>query len=185
MKRIALAAAGAAVAGLTACSHTATPAAAPANPTASPAASAASAGPASSAGHPASAASPARPSAAGGSPAAMHSAMAATCKQRYDSWQQGPGKGLVAALNAVNAAETAGNAQALTAALRQAAPVVAKVTRNPLPSCADPKGYWEVLLMHVTAGTASTASPSSLQAAMKSVPAITSELTAELKRTSG
>lgn len=114
----------------------------------------------------------------------MHSAMAATCKQRYDTWQQGPGKGLIAALNAVGAAETAGNAQALTATLKQAAPAVTKAARNPLPSCADPKGYWEVLLMHVNAGVASKA-PSSLPATMKGVPAITNELNAELKRTSG
>lgn len=183
MKRIALAVTGAAVAGLIAWGHSAIPAAAPANATASPAALS---GPASSAGPSASPGSPAQAAATGGSPAAaMHSAMAATCKQRYDTWQQGPGKDLVTALNAVNAAETAGNAQALTAALKQTAPVVTEVTRNPLPSCADPKGYWEVLLMHVTAGTRSGASPSTLQATMKGLPTITNELTAELKLTSG
>jgi hypothetical protein len=182
MKRIALVAAGAAVAGLTACGHSAAPAAAPANPAASPAASAGSASPA---GHPASAAKSPQPAAAdgGGSPAAMHSAMAVTCKQRYGTWQQGPGKGLAAALDAVGAAEAAGNNQALTAALKQVEPIIATVTRNPLPSCADPKGYWEVLLMHVNAATASKASASSQQAALRGVPTITNELTTELKHT--
>ena len=177
MKRLVLAAAGAAVAGLTACSHSATPAAAPASP---PASSTATAGPASTASPSASAAGPSRHAATG----APTAAMAATCKQRYDAWQQGPGNGLVAALNAVGAAETAGNAQALTAALKQAAPAVAKAARNPLPSCADPKGYWEVLLMHVNAAVAGKSSAAGVQAAMKDVPGIEHALTTELKASS-
>ena len=150
MKRITLAAAGAAVVGLTACSNTAAPAAAPA-----------SHGTASVARTPVS------------------------CSQQYHVWQRGQGQGLIAALHAVSVAGTARDPQALTVALKKARPVVAKATHHPIPACADPRGYWDVLLMHVNAAVASRHSPSSVRAAMKGVPKITHELTAEVKSMSG
>ena len=107
----------------------------------------------------------------------------AVCVQRYSSWKHGQGRGLVTALNAVSSADVAGDPQVLAAALEKAKPAVARATRSPMPACADPKGYWAVLLMHVNAAAGSTHSPSSLRAAMKGVPKINRELTAELKRT--
>jgi hypothetical protein len=71
----------------------------------------------------------------------------------------------------------------LTAVLKKAEPAVARAARYPMPACADPKGYWEPLLMHINAAAASTGSASSLRAAMKGVPMITRELVAELNRT--
>jgi len=137
---IALAAAGAAVAGLAACSHAAAPAAATA--------------PAS---HPA--ASPAVP---------------VSCRQ---------GRGVMAALHAVSTAGAAGDPQTLTAALKDARPAVARAARHPIPACADPRGYWPVLLMHVNAAAATKGPASSTRAAMTGVPKIEHELTTELQHT--
>ncbi len=161
MKRLALAAVGAAVAGMTACSHV-VPSAAPTS-------------------RPAVTTSPAVTS----SPAATHSVAPADCKRLYDTWKQGAGKELVAELNAISSAETAGNVHVLVTALKRAEPVLTRASRYPLPACADPKAYWTVLLMHVTAAAASIRSAASVQAVMKSVPQLTRELNAELKRTEG
>ena len=146
MKRIALAAAGAAVVGLAACSHAAAPTAA-------------------SASHRTVTAAP------------------VSCSQQYATWEHGQGKGLIAALNAVSSAGTAGDTQVLTAALKKAGPAVARGARHPVPACADPRGYWSVLLMHVNAAVASRGSASSVRAAMTDVPKIEHKLIAELKRT--
>jgi hypothetical protein len=148
MKRLALAAAGAAVLGLTACSGSAAPAAAP-----------------SSSRH--------------ASPAVL-----VNCSQQYHAWKHGPGKGLIAALHAVSSAGIAADAHVLTVSLKHARLVVARATRHPVPPCADPRGYWSVLMMHVNAAAASTGSASSARAAMKDVPMIERELTAELKQAS-
>ena len=149
VKRIALAAAGAAVMRLAACSHSAAPAA--------PAAAPASHGSVS---------------------------VPVSCGQQYRAWEQGPGKGLIAAIHAVSVAGTAGDPQVLTVALTNAGPAVARGARHPVPACADPRGYWNVLLMHVNAAVASKASASNVRAAMQDVPKLESELTAELKVTS-
>jgi hypothetical protein len=108
-----------------------------------------------------------------------------SCGQQYRAWEQGPGKGLIAAIHAVSvAAGTAGDPQVLTVALTKAGPAVARGARHPVPACADPRGYWDVLLMHVNAAVASKASASSVRAAMQDVPRLENELTAELKSTS-
>ena len=150
MKRITLAAAGAAIVGLTACSNTAAPTAAPASQ---------------------GTASPVR--------------AAVSCSQQYHTWTHGQGKGLIAALHGVSVAGTAGDPQALTVALKKAGPVVSKAAHHPIPACADPRGYWAVLLMHVNAAVDSRHSPSSIRAAMKGIPKIEHELTAEVKSISG
>ena len=150
MKRIILAAVGAAVAGLTACS---------------------------------SAAAPAAPGAASAASASHGSVrVPVSCSQQYNTWEQGHGKGLIATLNAVSSAETAGDAQVLMTTLNTSRPAIATAARHPVPACADPRGYWDVLLMHVTAAAATKSSPSSVQAAMKGVPELEHQLTAELKQ---
>lgn len=142
VKYLALAAAGAAMAGLAACSHTAAPTAAP--------------------------------------PSHRAVAPPVSCRQQYATWEHGTGKGLIAALDAVSSAGTASGTHALAAALKNAESAVARGARHPLPACADPRGYWNVLLMHVNAAAASKASPSSQRAAMKDVPKIEQKLIAEL-----
>jgi hypothetical protein len=106
-----------------------------------------------------------------------------SCTQRYNTWNHGQGKGLIAALDAVSSAEAAGNAQALTATLKRTKPAISWAARHPVPACADPAGYWNVLLMHVTAAATSTGSASSVRVAMHGVPKIEHQLTAELKQT--
>jgi hypothetical protein len=104
-----------------------------------------------------------------------------SCSQQYDTWEHGQGKGLIAALDAVSSAATAGDAQVLTATLKKTRPAVSRAARHPVPACADPGGYWEVLLRHVAAAAASTGSATSMRAAIKGVPQIDHQLTAELK----
>lgn len=105
-----------------------------------------------------------------------------SCKQQYRTWQAGHGRGLVSALSAVSSAEVAGDTHVLVAALKKAKPAVVVAARHPIPACADPMGYWSVLLMHVNAGAASTGSPAGMRAAMQDVPKIENQLTAEVKR---
>ena len=143
MKRIIAVVAVAAAAGLTACTHTAAPAAAPAS-------------------HPS-------------------VRVPVSCSQQFNTWNHGQGNGLIVALDAVSTAETAGNTRVLAATLKNTRPAVSRAARHPVPACADPRGYWDVLLRHVTAAAASTGSAASMRAAMKGVPGIEHQLTAELK----
>jgi hypothetical protein len=110
-------------------------------------------------------------------------AVPVSCRQQYTTWQHGQGRGVMAALDAVGTAGTAGNPQALTAALKDARPAVARAARHPIPACADPRGYWAVLLMHVNAAAATKGPASSAQAALTGVPKIEHELTTELQHT--
>lgn len=105
-----------------------------------------------------------------------------SCRHQYDTWRYGEGKGLMAALDAVGSAGVVGDTQALTVALKNARPAVARAARHPLPACADPMGYWDVLLMHVNAATASGSSASNVRAALTGVRKIEHELTTELKQ---
>src|SRR5215469_17888233 len=108
-----------------------------------------------------------------GTPAAHRSmSVPVSCRQQYHAWQHGSGKGFTAALHAVSAAGIAGDPQALAVALKKAGPVVVRATHHPIPACADPRGYWDVLLMHVNAAVASKHSPTNLRAAMKGVSQI-------------
>jgi hypothetical protein len=125
-------------------------------------------------------ASTATPSSPG---AATHTAPV-SCSHQYHAWRDSEGKKLIAVLNAVSSAVTAANAQMLSAALKRAKPEVAMAARHPIPACADPKGYWTVLLMHVNAAATSTSSMSSMHAAVKDVPEIVHSLMTEVKRRS-
>lgn len=158
MKRLTFIAGCAAIAGLTACTHTAAPSAA------------GSSGTAGSSG------AVARPS-----PTSTHTVSAAACKQQYDAWKQGPGEGVVSSLTAIDSAAATGTSE-LKAELKKSMPVLARAARYPVPSCADPNGYWIAVMMHMNAAAASTGSASTLTVAMKGVPSITHKLVAELKQ---
>jgi hypothetical protein len=125
------------------------------------------------------------PAQTGQRPAGQRAAdLPATCGQQYSAWANAGGSGVLAALHAVGVAEAAGNSGALTAALRAARPAVAQAALHPVPACADRKGYWTVLLMHVNAAVGG-GSASSARAALTGVPAMEQELTAELRVVSG
>ncbi len=119
----------------------------------------------------------------GGAPAAApgNAPVPVSCSQKYQTWTHGQGAGLVTTIHAVSAASSAGNPRVLTATLKMAKPAVVRAIRYPVPACADPRGYWGVLLMHLNAAVASKSSASSTQAALKDVPAIEKELTTELQ----
>jgi hypothetical protein len=124
----------------------------------------------------------AAPSTATRSPQTVtHSATVVDCVQQYHTWRDGGGRDLVTALNAVDSADATRNMQALWATLKKAKPAIKRAARYPIPSCADPKGYLGVLLMHVNAAVGAN-SASALRAEMKGVPEIDRELTAELER---
>jgi hypothetical protein len=107
----------------------------------------------------------------------------ASCGEQYSAWAHGHGKGLVTTVAAVSTAVSAGDPHALKAALKKARPAVALAARHQMPGCADPRGYWYVLLMHVNAAAAKGSSASSRQAALNGVPHIEHQLSAELKQT--
>ena len=107
--------------------------------------------------------------------------MPVSCSQRYDAWRHGKGKGVIAALDAVSSAETAGHTHVLMAALKKSRPAVSQAAHHPVPACADPRGYLNVLLMHVNAAAVRGGSASSVRAAMLGVPKIEYQLSAELK----
>jgi hypothetical protein len=125
----------------------------------------------------------------GGAPAAVPAThktvlrVPVSCGEQYSAWAHGHGKGLIATVDAVGSAATAGDTHALKAALRKARPAVASAAKHPMPGCADPRGYWGVLLMHVNAATAKGTSASSIRAALQGVPHIQHQLTTELKQT--
>jgi len=106
-----------------------------------------------------------------------------SCSQQYSAWKHGKGKGLVTTVSAVSSAAVAGDPQVLRAALQRARSAVSKAARHPMPGCADPRGYWNVLLLHVNAAAAKGSSASTVEAAMNGVPQIEHQLTAELKQT--
>jgi hypothetical protein len=108
-----------------------------------------------------------------------------SCGQQYRTWEQGRGKTVMSALNAVTSAAKANDAQVLTAALKQASPAVARAAEHPIPACADPRGYWNALLMHVNAAASAKAPTSSVRAAMQDVPKIHHNLMTEVKQTAG
>jgi len=144
LKRIILIAAGAAVAGLTACGSSAAPTAA-------------------SASH---------------EPVLR---VPVSCATQYRTWTHGQGKGVIAAFDAVSSAEAAGDTRVLTVTLKHATPAISSAARHPVPACADPRGYWYALLMHLTAAAGKAGSASTVHAALQGVPKIDYELTAELK----
>ncbi len=103
-----------------------------------------------------------------------------SCSQQYTTWNQGEGKGLIAALGTISTAETAGDAKVVTAALKTTKPALTWAAHHPVPACADPRGYWDVLLQHISAA-AGSGSALSKHAALKGVPEIYQQLTGELK----
>jgi hypothetical protein len=106
-----------------------------------------------------------------------------SCHQQYRSWTHGDGKGVMGALNGVSVAAKRGNGPALTTALRHAKPAFARAAAHPIPACADPRGYWNVLLMHVNAASSGKGSVASARAAVKDVPNVMHALVVDVRQT--
>lgn len=132
------------------------------------------------------AAPPATPS------AAAHQA-APTCKQSYDAWKTGPAvKAATAKLeSALRKTQSAGSDDDITllqSSLESAGHAAQELAAYPMPSCADPKGYWPKMLalLRASGDNAKTSSGLSAlilaEAPLQKVPAVEARLTAELKK---
>jgi hypothetical protein len=119
---------------------------------------------------------------------ARHAPAAIACPKSYGAWKNGPGQDVITAVNAVVTASKGVDIQAQEAALKKAAPAIDAAASHPIPACADPKGYWDALMLHVNAAAESLKSATgtkTLTLALKSVPQLDRELKAEVKRTTG
>ena len=99
------------------------------------------------------------------------------------------GDNLTAALNGLAAASAASDVATASAALKRAGTAARALEHYPIPSCADPKGYWHAVLQQIE-GAASSAGTSQGQGAltiaqgvMKQMPQLERKLATELQVT--
>jgi hypothetical protein len=125
-----------------------------------------------------------------GSPAPVRSP---SCLQQYRVWGSGPehaaGENLTAALNGLQAASSASDIPATSAALKRAGMAARTLEHYPIPACADPQGYWHAVLLRIEAA-ADHAGTSNGQAALalaggvlRQLPVLERKLATELKGT--
>jgi hypothetical protein len=108
-----------------------------------------------------------------------------SCRQQYSTWAKAGGTAAIHALDAVTSATTDQDRHRLRGALKRAQPILTRAAQHPIPACADARGYWPVLLMHVSAASASTDSSPTVKAALQDVPAIHQHLRDEVKQSVG
>jgi hypothetical protein len=121
------------------------------------------------------------------------SAASPGCLLQYRLWASGPahaaGDNLTAALNGLAAASAASEVATASAALKRAGTAARALEHYPIPSCADPQGYWHAVLQQIE-GAASSAGTSQGQGAltiaqgvMKQMPKLERKLATELQVT--
>ena len=121
------------------------------------------------------------------------SAASPGCLLQYRLWASGPahaaGDNLTAALNGLAAASAASYVATAIAALKTAGTAARALEHYPIPSCADPQGYWHAVLQQIE-GAASSAGTSQGQGAltiaqgvMKQMPELERKLATELQVT--
>ena len=103
------------------------------------------------------------------------------CADQYRGWMRGEGKGVMTALDTVAAAARGADGRTVQRALRHVRPTVVRAAAHPIPACADPRGYWAALLMHVNAAVSGQATGAGLRAALRDVPEIHRQLVIEVK----
>jgi hypothetical protein len=120
-------------------------------------------------------------------PTASRAVVLVNCPLEYASWIRGPARQFVPAIEAVDSSAAASSITARAAALKTAGSAVRAAAKYPIPACADPRGYWVAVVMHVNAAEASPngAGSTAVMTALKGVQGLTRELEAELKRTAG
>ena len=134
----------------------------------------------------------AAPAGSGGGVAAS-APPAPSCVQQYRVWSSGPahaaGENLTAALNILQAASSASDIGATSAALKRAGVAARTLAQSPIPACADPRGYWRTVLVRIqdaadNAGTSQgQGALTAAEAALKRMPALERQLAAELRQT--
>ncbi|SRR6266851_208390 len=129
-------------------------------------------------------------------PVIGRTATPSTCRQQYETWKHGPALAaanqLKAALARVEAAALAQDVPRMVAAFRGLRPAATALASHPPPRCADPAGYYALVIARIRAAAdnagAGTSQGSPFLLALKplrGLPAIEAKLGAELKRTTG
>ena len=122
------------------------------------------------------------------------SAAAPGCLLQYRLWASGPahaaGDNLTAALNGLAAASAASDIPTIGVTLKRAGTAARALEHYPIPSCADPKGYWHAVLQQIEAAAADGAGTSDgqktltiAQGVMKQMPVLERKLATELQVT--
>ena len=116
-----------------------------------------------------------------------------SCLQQYRVWGTGPehaaGENLTAALNRLQAASSASDIPATSAALKRAGMAARTLEHYPIPACADPKGYWHAVLLRIEAAADHTGVSNGQAAlalageALRRLPVLERKLATELKGT--
>ena len=120
-------------------------------------------------------------------------AASTSCLQQYRVWSSGPahaaGENLTAALNILQAASSASDIGATSAALKRAGVAARTLAQSPIPACADPRGYWRAVLVGIqdaadNAGTSQgQGALTAAGVALKRMPVLERKLAAKLRRT--
>jgi hypothetical protein len=135
---------------------------------------------------------------AGGKPLTVGSGKPLRCAQQYQQWRTGPADALSkstfgpdwTALNGT-VAQYSADIPAMKTALAKLASDAAKLEQFPMPTCADPAGYWQQMLGDFKAARDNAASLSRLDspqpalAPIERVMTLETRLQAELARTAG
>ena len=116
-----------------------------------------------------------------------------SCMQQYRVWSSGPaqeaGENLTAALNILQAASSASDIGATSAALKHAGVAARTLAQSPIPACADPGGYWRAVLVGIQDAADNAGTSQGQEAltaagvALKRMPVLERKLAAELRRT--
>ena len=115
----------------------------------------------------------------GSNPAPAASATAATlaCRHSYQGWKSGPARTplnqLLSALKDLQAAGSAKNIPAVTAAVRKAGRAAARLASFAVPACADPHGYFAAILARVRAAAARAGTTKGLSALVRALAPLT------------
>ena len=118
---------------------------------------------------------------------------AVACKQQYDAWKTGPAKAietgqLQPALREVQSAGASEDVPELQSGLEKAGRAATAMEAYPMPSCADPAGYWRQVLALLKASGDNAKTGSGLgalilaEAPLEKVKPLDTKLTAELKK---
>jgi len=128
-------------------------------------------------------------------PTSTVAGITAACAQQYHAWQNGPAHSTIikfeAAQIVLNKDSSSGQPTLIAAALNILGQQAAALASFPVPSCADPRGYFAALLSQIVTVTGEVgpdATLTDLQQAISqlgSVFALESDFTAEVKQTTG
>jgi hypothetical protein len=137
------------------------------------------------------------PSAGGTSAASSHTSAPPTCHQQYETWKVRPvllaaKKNLAADQKALSAAVSSSDVLKMGEVFRALGKVGTVMAANPMPACADPKGYWVAMGDALVAGADNAKAGGSglgglllAEVPLKTLAGLESKLSAELKADAG